>query len=81
MIQCDVVITGTTYATTAYIPLPAGFPPIAYMPTTQFIQGGGGLLQANAKANTTTTVQINRTAVKYNVLKLRYRAVGEIVRT
>lgn len=81
MIACDVIITGTTYATTAYIPLPTGFPPIAFIPTTQYIQGGGGLLEAQIKDNTTSTVQINRIAVTYNVLKLRYRAVGDLVRT
>lgn len=81
MIQCDVTIQTTWAASTSIIPLPAGFPPIAYIPTTQYLQGGGGLLEADVRRNDADGVQINVQAVKYNVLKLHYRGVGQLVRT
>ena len=80
MIQCDIIIETTWAASTSIIPLPTGFPHIAVIPTTQYLQGADGLLEVKIRRYDPDGVQINRQAVKYNVLKLHYRAVGELVR-
>lgn len=81
MENVDIVIETTWAASTSYIPLPDGFAPIDWAPTTLWLQGADGIIQANKRNTKSTGVQINYQAVKYNVLKLRYMAVGELVRT
>jgi hypothetical protein len=75
-----VLVVDTTYATTAAITLPSRTPDIDYMPTTQYVEGGGVVAEADVFDNTTTTFQITRQVVRNNVLMLRYVAVGELVR-
>lgn len=77
MISVDIVI-GTTYTTTEYIPIPDEYPDIESIPTTQYLQGADGIRAVEIKANTTSTVQINYKAVKYNILKLHYSEVGPL---
>lgn len=75
----DIVIETTWAAATSYIPIPTGLD-IASIPTTQYLQGGGGLLEADVLKYKAGGVQINKAAVKYNVLKLEYAVVGTLVR-
>jgi len=79
MISVEIPIT-TTYATTEYIPIPSGYPDIDSIPTTQYLQGSDGLVAVNVKDYTTSSVQINHTAVKHNILKLHYEEVGLLTR-
>lgn len=81
MIQCDITIETTWAASTSIVLLPSGFPEIGWIPTTQYLQGADGLLEADIRRNDADGVQIHLQAVKYNVLKLHYRPVGELVRT
>ncbi|MBC8521044.1 MAG: hypothetical protein H8D26_03510 [Methanomicrobia archaeon] len=76
----DIVAT-TAYATAATLHLPAGALPIAYVPTTQYIQGIDGLVATTVTTYDATTVSLNHAIGKYNVVKLRYLAVGQLVRT
>ena len=77
----DIMIATTWDASTSYIPLPSGCADIASIPTTQYLVGTDQVMQVAVRKNTDTGVQINYQAVKYNVLKLQYIAVGELVRT
>lgn len=76
------IVLATTYSTTSAIYIPSGMPPIAYVPpTTQYLQGIGGFKDLLVSGYSSDHVHFNKIGVKYNVVKLRYRAVGEIVRT
>ena len=81
----DVVI-GTTVATTTVgadsgmISLPADYPDIGFEPTTMYLQGVNSISEVRAKKYTTNSIRINKKAVKYNVLKLRYAELGTIVK-
>lgn len=76
------ITLGTTYATTAAIALPGGMPPIAYVPTTgHYLQGVGGFKDMTLVAYAADHVHFDKAAVAYNVVKLKYRSVGELVRT
>lgn len=77
----DIVIETTWAASTSVIPLPNDAPLIGQCPTTQYLEGSDGVLEANVRRYESNGVQINLQAVKYNVLKLRYVAVGELRRT
>jgi len=80
MISVEVII-GTTYAaSTSYIPIPSGYPAIDSIPTTQFLQGADGIIEADVRKYKAHGVQINKQAVKYNVLKLRYNEVSVLTR-
>lgn len=76
----DILIETTWAASTSYIPLPDGQIPIAFVPTTQLLVGNDGVKVVNFRKHNTTGVQINTAGVKHNVLRLTYRAVGELVR-
>ena len=80
MEQIDIVAT-TAYLAAATLHLPSGAPPIAYVPTTQYIQGIDGLVATTVTTYDATTVSLNHALAKYNVVKLRYRKVGQLVRT
>lgn len=80
MREADIIIATTWDASTSYIPIASNEIPIADVPTTQYLQGGGGLLKVSVRKSKANGVQINKQAVKYNVLKLRYRALGDLVR-
>lgn len=75
----DIVIETTWAASTSYIPVPTGLD-VAHIATTQYLQGGGGLLEADVRKYKARGVQINKAAVKYNLLKLEYAQVGTLVR-
>lgn len=75
------ILIGTTYSTTSYIPLPDDVPLISYVPTTQLLIGMDIIEEVDVKNYTTTGVMIDKLAVKYNRLRLRYAAVGALVRT
>lgn len=77
----DIMIDTTWTASTSIIPLPDGMPDIAFVPTTQYLIGIDQIKEAEVLRNDADGVQINLQAVKYNILHLRYRAVGELVRT
>lgn len=78
----DIVIEATSWdASTSIIPLPNGAALLGYCPTTQYLEGSDGVLEVNVLRYETKGVQINRKAVKYNILKLHYVAVGELRRT
>ena len=74
------ILVGTTYSTTSYIPLPDGAPIISYVPTTQLLIGMDIIEEVDVKKYTASGVMIDKLAVKYNRLKLRYLAVGSLVR-
>lgn len=80
MEQIDIVAT-TAYLTAASLHLPDGALPIAYVPTTQYIQGIDGLVATTVTTYDATTVSLNHAIGKYNVVKLKYLAVGGLVRT
>lgn len=76
------IILGTTWtASTSIIPLPDGSPDISFVPTTQYLIGTDRIFEVNVRRNDDDGVQINYQGVKYNILRLRYLAVGELVRT
>lgn len=81
------IYVATTYATTTgilqtYIPLPAGLPDINYAPTTQYLLGGILASQpVQVKAYKARGVTINTVARRGVTLRLRFLAVGELVRT
>lgn len=80
MQNIDIVLQTTWTASTSYIPLPSKEMDIAYVPTTLYIEGGGNVQEVLMRKYTTSGVQIDTQGVKHNLLKLRYRAVGELVR-
>lgn len=81
MYMIDIVL-GTTYATTSAISLPDGMPPIAYVPTTgHYLQGLAGFKALSKSDYGSDHVHFNKIGVKYNIVKLKYRATGELVRT
>lgn len=77
----DIMLDTTWTASTSIIPLPDGMPDIAFAPTTQFLIGTDQIREVSIRRNDSDGVQINYQGVKYNVLRLRYRGVGELVRT
>lgn len=77
----DIMIATTWDASTSYIPLPTGCADIASVPTTQYLQGVDQIREVTIRNNTATGIQLTYQAVKYNVLKLKYVAVGDLVRT
>lgn len=87
MIEVDIPYS-TTVATTSgagdpgAVALPDGFPPIAFIPTTQILEGVGGLVEVHVEGywKDTGLVRIHKVAVKHNILKLHYRPVGDLVR-
>lgn len=85
MAYVDVVI-GTTVATTTVgsdsgmISLPADCSNIGFEPTTMYLQGVNSISEVRAKKYTPNSIRINKKAVKYNVLKLRYAELGTIVK-
>jgi len=87
VIEADITYS-TTVATTTVgddpgaVALPSGFPEIAHVPTTQYLQGVDGIAEVHVKGywKDTGLVRINRQAVKYNILKLHYRSLGDLVR-
>jgi hypothetical protein len=75
------IVLDTTYASTS-IQLPSGLPPIAFVPTTtHYLQGIGGFKDLQVRDYGTNWIKINKTGVAYNIVKLKYRRVGELVRT
>ena len=81
MYMIDIVL-GTTYSTTSAVSLPGGMPPISYVPTTgHYLQGLAGFKELTLSRNGTNFVRFNKIGVKYNIVKLKYRATGELVRT
>lgn len=80
MITVDVLIETTWDASTSYIPIPDEYPAIDTIPTTQHLQGIDGILEADVRKSKAHGVQINKQAVKYNVLKLHYNEVGPLTR-
>ena len=77
----DIMLDTTWTASTSIIPLPDGYADIAFVPTTQYLIGTDAIQEVNVLRNDDDGVQINYQGVKYNVLRLRYRAVGELCRT
>ena len=75
MISVEIVI-GTTYATTSSIPIPDEYPEIESISTTQYLQGIDGIAEVHVEDSGVHSVQINRTCVKYNILKLHYSEIG-----
>ena len=80
MISVEIVISTTWDASTSYIQIPSGYPAIDSIPTTQFLQGADGIVEADVRKYKAHSVQINKQAVKYNVLKLRYNEVSLLTR-
>ena len=79
--QLDIVL-GATYATTSAVPLPSGMPPIAWVPTTgHYLQGIAGFKDLTMTRYGADFVRFNKIGVAYNIVKLKYRAVGSLVRT
>lgn len=77
----DIMLDTTWAASTSIIPLPGGMPDIAFMPTTQYLIGTDQIREVSVRRNDSDGVQINYQGLQYNVLRLRYRAVGELTRT
>lgn len=77
----DIMLDTTWTASTSIIPLPDGYADIADVPTTQYLIGTDQVKEVNVRRHDDDGVQINYQGVKYNILRLRYRAVGELVRT
>lgn len=77
----DIMIDTTWTASTSIIPLPDGMADIAFVPSTQYLVGIDQVQEVEVLRNDDDGVQINFQAVKYNILKLTYRAVGELCRT
>lgn len=77
----DIMLETTWAASTSIIPIPSGFPDISTVPTTQYLIGTNEVKEVSVRRNDADGVQINYQGVKYNVLRLRYLAVGELVRT
>jgi len=79
------IVLDTTYATTAQIDLPDGMPPIAYVETAatavHFLQGVGAIADMQVSDYAADHIHINVQGVLHNIVKLRYRSVGELVRT
>lgn len=81
MYMIDIVL-GATYGSTAPILLPGGMPPIAWVPTTGcYLQGIAGFKDLTLTARTASSASFNKIGVAYNIVKLKYRATGELVRT
>lgn len=80
MHRIDIVIETAWAGTTSYIPF-LDQPDILFMPTTQYLQGLNEVRQVNVIKYKARGVQINHTATKHSVLKLRYLEVGGLVRT
>lgn len=84
MHMIDIVLE-TTYATTSPISLPDGMPLIGYAQTAttsvHYLQGAGVIMDMQLTDYGEDHIHINVQAVKHNIVKLRYRAVGELVRT
>jgi len=81
MVVVDILLDTTWAASTSIIPLPGGSPDIAFVPTTQYLIGTDQMMEVEVRRNDVDGVQINYQGVQYNILRLRYRAVGELVRT
>lgn len=77
----DIMIDTTWTASTSIIPLPDGMADIAFVPSTQYLVGIDQIQEVEVLRNDDDGVQINFQAVKHNILKLTYRAVGELCRT
>lgn len=79
------IVLGTTYATTSPISLPAGMPLIGYVEASttgvHFLQGAGVIADMQVLDYGEDHIHINVQAVQNNIVKLKYRAVGEFVRT
>lgn len=79
------IVLDTTYATTSPISLPAGMALIGYAETgttsVHYLQGAGVIANMQVTDYGADHIHINRQAVKHNIVKLRYRAVGTLVRT
>lgn len=80
MISVEIVISTTYDASTSYIPIPSEYPVIDSIPTTQYLQGADGIVEADVRKYKAHGVQINKQAVKYNVLKLRYNEIRLLTR-
>lgn len=80
MIATEILIETTWAASTSYIPIPGEYPAIETIPTTQYLQGVDGVIEADVRKSEEHGVQINKQAVKYNVLKLHYNEVGPLTR-
>lgn len=80
MDEISILIETTWAASTSYIPFPGGVAGRDVMPTTQYLYGADGVVEVNVRKSKSTGVQINRQAVKYNTLRLRYEATGTLVR-
>ena len=77
MITVDIVFAGTTLdASTSYILIPDEYPSLESIPTTQYVQGNDGILEAEVRKSKAHGVQIKRQLVKHNILKLHYSEVG-----
>jgi len=77
----DIMLDTTWTASTSIIPLPDGMADIADVPTTQYLIGIDQVQEVHVVRNDADGVQLGQLGVKYNILQLRYRAVGELVRT
>lgn len=76
MISVEIVISTTWNASTSYIPIPDEYPALESIPTTQYLQGADGIMEADIRKSKAHGVQINKQAVKFNALKLHYEEIG-----